>query len=53
MPGRWSTDPAVRRLALTAALRAGDYIFSDTWLGTTPTLCVQCPPGMLCGASIP
>jgi hypothetical protein len=51
VPGRWSTDPAVRRLALTAPLLPGDYIFSDTWLGTTPTACVPCPPGMLCGAS--
>jgi hypothetical protein len=52
-PGEWTTDTAVQQLALSAQLRPGDYIFKDTWLGSTPTHCVPCAPGMLCAASIP
>ena len=50
--GEKTTDAAVEQLALSAQLRPGDYIFKDTWLGSTPTHCVPCDPGMWCAASI-
>ena len=50
--GDWTSDAAVEQLALSAQLRPGDYIFKDTWLGSTPTHCVPCAPGMWCAASI-
>jgi len=50
--GDWTSDAAVQQLALSAQLRPGDYIFKDTWLGSTPTHCVPCAPGMWCAADI-